>query len=78
VFAQEEVIVITTVEDNPDLVENNLGHEDTHLTNAHSVMVAVINENNKVVDLIKAGDVLVSVTCNPVKWELHVNLRSKI
>jgi hypothetical protein len=50
------VIEITTSEDNSNLVENNLGHDDVYLTNALSVTVAVINENNKVVDPITVGD----------------------
>jgi hypothetical protein len=56
VFAQDQVIEITTSEDNSNLVENNLGHDDVYLTNALSVTVAVINENNKVVDPITVGD----------------------
>lgn len=55
-FAQDQVIEITTSEDNSNLVENNLGHDDVYLTNALSVTVAVINENNKVVDPITVGD----------------------
>jgi hypothetical protein len=58
VFAQDKVIEITTAEDNPNLVENNQGHDDGYLTNAFSVTVAVINENNKVVDTVTVGDVL--------------------
>jgi hypothetical protein len=57
VFAQNEVIKITTAEDNPNLLENNLGHDDMYLTNALSVTVAVINKNNKVVDTVTVGDV---------------------
>ena len=57
VFAQDEVIEITTTEDNPNLVENNLGHDDVYLTNALFVTVAVINENNKVVDTVTVADV---------------------
>jgi hypothetical protein len=56
VFAQDQVIEITTSEDNSNLVENNLGHDDVYLTNALSVTFAVINENNKVVDPVTVGD----------------------
>jgi hypothetical protein len=47
VFAQDEVIEITIAEDNTNLMENNLSYDDVYLTNALSVTVAVINENNK-------------------------------
>jgi type IV secretory pathway ATPase VirB11/archaellum biosynthesis ATPase len=67
VFAQDEVIEITIAEDNTNLMENNLSHDDVYLTNALSVTVAVINENNKVVDTVTVGDVRVWVTYNPGK-----------
>jgi hypothetical protein len=56
-FAQDEVIEITIAEDNTNLMENNLGHDDVYLTNVLSVTVTVINENNKVVDTVTVGDV---------------------
>jgi hypothetical protein len=59
VFAQDEVIEITIAEDNTNLMENNLSYDDVYLTNALSVTVAVINENNKVVDTVTVGDVRV-------------------
>jgi hypothetical protein len=67
VFAQDEVIEITIAEDNTNLMENNLSYDDVYLTNALSVTVAVINENNKVVDTVTVGDVRVWVTYNPGK-----------
>ena len=56
VFAQERVISIIPVEDNPVGVAYNPSYNNVYVANHGSNTVSVINENNVVVDTIPVGD----------------------
>jgi len=56
VFAQERVISIIPVEDNPVGVAYNPIYNNVYVANHGSNTVSVINENNVVVDTIPVGD----------------------
>ena len=55
VFAQERVISIIPVGDNPAGVAHNPSNNNVYLVNHGSNTVSVINENNVVVDTIVVG-----------------------